>query len=84
MKLKHVQFRDTVSFGGMLQSVSNDVVGDRPGQTPAHIEYDPESQFVAVTKTVNGKLTTKLVPMSNVAAFEVLEEVKPAAPQAKR
>lgn len=77
MKLKHVQFRDTVSFGGMLQSVSTTVVGDRPGQTPALIEFDPESDFIAVTKTVNGTLTTKLVPMSNVAAFEVLEEAKP-------
>lgn len=80
MKIDNVQFVNTVSFGGQLQSASTRAVGDRPGQGAMIIELDEEMRFVALTKTVNGNKKTRLVPMTNIASFEpVIEEAKPAA-----
>lgn len=73
MKLTYVQFVHVVFFGGQLQSASNKPVGDRPGQGAMDIELDDKMRFVALTKNVNGKPATKLVPMSNIAAFDVAE-----------
>lgn len=78
MKLKHVQFISTVSFGGQLQSASINVVGDRPGQTGSVIELDEKMRFVSITKVMNGQSTTRVVPMSNVACYEALEVALPA------
>lgn len=77
MKLKHAQFVSTVSFGGQLQSISVNVVGDRPGQTGAVIELDEKMRFVSITKLMNGQSVTRVVPMSNIACYEALE-VAPA------
>lgn len=76
MKLCHVQFVNTVSFGGSLQSASNRPVGDRPGQGSMDIELDERGRFISLTKLVNGKPQTRVVPMANVAAFEVIEPVQ--------
>lgn len=83
MKIKSVQFRDPVSFGGLLQSASTNVVGDRPGATPMQIELDDAGRFFELSKAVNGKPSTRVVPMENVASFEPMDE--PAAkPVAKK
>jgi hypothetical protein len=81
MKLDNVQFVNTVSFGGQLQSASIRAVGDRPGQGGMTIEIDEKMRFIALTKSVNGITKTRLVPMTNVASFECIieEPVKPAA-----
>lgn len=79
MKLCHVQFITTVSFGGSLQSASNRPVGDRPGQGAMDIELNPDTGCIYLTKSVNGRPQTRIVPMSNVAAFELLEEPPKAA-----
>lgn len=73
MLLKSVQFVNVVSFGGQLQSVSTTPVGDRPGQIGNKIELDEKWRFIAITKSLNGIMTTKIVPMTNVACFEALE-----------
>lgn len=73
MRLKSCQFVSVVSFGGQLQSCSTTAVGDRPGQSGAELELDEKMRFIAITKLVNGKTQTKLVPMSNVASFEMAE-----------
>jgi hypothetical protein len=79
MKLDNVQFVNTVSFGGQLQSASTRAVGDRPGQGGMAIELDEKMRFVALTKSVNGVQKTRLVPMSNIASFEpIIEDVKPS------
>lgn len=75
-KLKSVQFVSVVSFGGQLQSAGLGVVGDRPGQVPMQIEGDLEAGYITLTKVVNGQLQSRLVPMSNVASFELLPEAK--------
>jgi hypothetical protein len=77
MKLKTVQFVNPVSFGGTLVSASMNPVGDRPGQIGTIIEADEKMRFVALTRVVNGIQQTKVVPMTNIAAFEPLEEAKP-------
>lgn len=79
MKLKMVQFVNVVSFGGQLQSATNTVVGDRPGQVAADLELDEKMRFITMTRAVNGVLQTKQVPMSNVACFE-LAPVPPPLP----
>jgi hypothetical protein len=76
MKLDNVQFVNTVSFGGQLQSASIRAVGDRPGQGGMTIEIDEKMRFVALTKAVNGIMKTRLVPMSNIASFEPIIEVE--------
>lgn len=79
MKIDNVQFVNTVSFGGQLQSASSKPVGDRPGQGAMTIELDDEMRFVALTKHVNGLKKTRLVPMTNIASFEaIVEEAKPS------
>ena len=82
MKIDNVQFINTVSFGGQLQSASIRAVGDRPGQGGMLIEMDNEMRFMSLTKSVNGATKTRLVPMTNVASFEVIEEA--AKPVAKK
>lgn len=77
MKLTKVQFANNVSFGGMLQSASTEPVGDRPGEGAMSIDYDEKLALVSLTKKVNGVLKTKLVPLSNVVAFEIADEPKP-------
>lgn len=85
MKIDNVQFVNTVSFGGQLQSASIRAVGDRPGQGGMEIELDEKMRFVALTKSVNGMPRTKLVPMTNIASFEpIVEETKPAAAAVKK
>ena len=76
MKIKTIQFKSVVSFGGQLQSASVDPVGDRPGSTPMSIELDDSMRFFELIKSVNGRRTTKIVPMDNVASFEPLDEPK--------
>lgn len=76
MKIKNLQFKNVVSFGGQLQSASVNVVGDRPGATPMSIELDDSMRFFELIKSVNGIRTTKIVPMDNVASFEPLDEPK--------
>ena len=73
MRIKQVQFINTVSFGGQLQSASIHAVGDRPGQGGMEIEMDEKMRFISLTKLLNGNPSTRLVPMTNVAAFEPLE-----------
>ncbi len=75
MLLKKVNFVHVVSFGGQLQSASCNPVGDRPGQGGMKIELDEKWRFIALTKVVNGKSVTHIVPMTNVSGFETLEEV---------
>lgn len=77
MNLNSVQFKHTVSFGGMLQSCSTKAVGDRPGQGGMLIELSEDGQFISLTKNINGKPQTRIVPMTNVASFEPIPE-KPA------
>lgn len=84
MKLTRVQFVHTVSFGGMLQSAGNNPVGNRPGEGNTEIELDEKMRFVALTKVVNGKDKTILVPMSNVASFEAAEVVEAPKPVVKK
>lgn len=81
MRLKHVQFKTTVSFGGQLQSASINPVGDRPGQSGCEIDLDEKTQTISIAKVMNGKHTIRHVPMSNVAAYEILEV--PATPKGK-
>lgn len=75
-KLSLVQFVNVVSFGGQLQSASLRPVGDRPGQGTMEILADLDKGLVYLTKNVNGRPVTKLVPMSNIASFELLEAPK--------
>lgn len=77
MKIKNVQFRNVVSFGGQLQSAGGHV-GDRPGSVPMEVELDDEQRFFKLSKNVNGVATVRFVPMENVASFEPMPEVKPA------
>lgn len=72
MKLKHVQFINTVSFGGQLQSASDRPVGDRPGQGGFDLELGKFDGVTGVkmTKDINGKPSVRLVPLSNVACYE--------------
>jgi len=81
MKLSYVQFIHPVSFGGQLQSASNRAVGDRPGQGGMEIELGTVEgvQCVALSKSVNGKPATRLVPMTNIAAFDAAEVEAPKA-----
>ncbi len=62
-----------------MQSCSDTVVGDRPGQTAAEISLSEDKGTFSITKMLNGKLTTRHVPMSNVACYEAKEV--PAAPK---
>lgn len=79
MRIKTVQFKNVVSFGGQLQSAGG-LVGDRPGATAMEVELDDEQRFFKLTKFVNGKEATRFVPMENVASFEPAPvEAKPAA-----
>lgn len=73
MRLKQVQFASNVSFGGMLQSATTALVGNRPGETAMDIEFDEARSLVALTKTLNGKIVTKFVPLTNIVAFEIDE-----------
>ncbi len=87
MKLTYVQFINPVSFGGQLQSASNKPVGDRPGQGAMAIELGSfeGARCVALTKTINGVPTTRMVPLTNVAMFEPAEPTTPAlAPAVKK
>jgi hypothetical protein len=84
MKIDNVQFINTVSFGGQLQSASIRAVGDRPGQGGMEIELDEKMRFMALTKFVNGQTRTRLVPMSNIASFEPIVEEKPVEVKAKK
>lgn len=70
IKLNSVQFVNTVSFGGSLQSLSVNPVGDRPGALPNEISFDPESNLIEIKRIVNGVPQKRYVPMSNVASFE--------------
>ena len=70
IKLVNVQFVNIVSFGGQLQSLSVNPTGDRPGEKPNEISFDPESNLIEIKRIVNGLPKTKYVPMSNVASFE--------------
>ena len=84
MKIDNVQFINTVSFGGQLQSASIRAVGDRPGQGGMLIELDEKMRFMALTKDVNGQPRTRLVPMSNIASFEpIVEDAKPVEAKKK-
>lgn len=77
IKLVTVQFINVVSFGGQLQSLSVNPSGERPGEKPNEISFDPESNLVEIKRVVNGLPKTKYVPLSNVASFE------PAPPEEK-
>ena len=70
VKLVNVQFINVVSFGGQLQSLSVNPSGERPGEKPNEISFDPESSLVEIKRVVNGRPTVKYVPLSNVASFE--------------
>jgi len=72
MKLKFVQFRNNVSFGGQLQSASISPVGDRPGQGGMEIDLDEKANIVRLRKPVNGIMEERFVPMSNIASFQPL------------
>lgn len=76
MKIAEVQFRDVVSHGGQLKSASASVPSnpDRPGSTPCDIEFDPETMVFAITKTIQSKVRTKFVHVSNVTGWEVMPE----------
>jgi hypothetical protein len=87
MKLKHVQFVNVVQFGGSLQSLSVQPVGDQPGQTENEIEFDEKMRFVRLARRVNGRHAVKFVPVANVASFEPAEEevkVEPVRPVVKK
>lgn len=70
IKLVNVQFVNIVSFGGQLQSLSVNPTGDRPGEKPNEISFDPESNLIEIKRLVNGVPKTKYIPLSNVASFE--------------
>jgi hypothetical protein len=78
IKLVNVQFVNIVSFGGQLQSLSVNPSGERPGEKPNEISFDPESSLVEIKRVVNGVPKTKYSPLSNVASFE------PAPVEAKK
>lgn len=85
MKIASVQFINPVAHGGGIKSASSTSASnpERAGSTPFEIEFDPESNLFKVTRTVQGKVVSKFVPMSNVSGFEMADEpkaeVKPAA-----
>lgn len=70
IKLINVQFVNIVSFGGQLQSLSVNPSGERPGEKPNEISFDPESSLVEIKRMVNGQPKVKYVPLSNIASFE--------------
>jgi hypothetical protein len=80
MRLSFVQFVNVVNFGGSIQSANDNPngVGDRPGAGGTVIELDDAQAFVKLTRTLNGKPTTRYVPMSNIATFEVKDVPAPA------
>jgi len=84
MRIKTMQFKNVVSFGGQLQSASVNPVGDRPGAVAMTIELDDSMRFFELVKNVNGVKVTKIVPMDNVASFEPLEESKPEPKKAAK
>lgn len=78
IKIAGVQFINVVSFGGQIKSAQDgSVVGDRAGQTPTVITLDDKQRFFELTKTINGRVLKKLVPMSNVSGFEPMDEPIP-------
>lgn len=84
MKLAQVDFIAVVSFGGSIKSArAGSVVGDRPGQVPVDIELTEDLCFVKLTKRVNNKMLSKMVPMTNVACFEYPEKVEEKKEQKK-
>lgn len=70
-----IQFINSVSFGGQLQSASSVSPSnpERAGATPFDLELDEGSGIFRVTKRAAGITKSKYVPMTNVAAFEVDE-----------
>lgn len=77
MKLKNVHFIHPVSCGGQITSASSGaVVGDRPGQTPFDIEMVETGGFptVKLSRTVQGKPMSVVVPITNVAGFVLLDQ----------
>lgn len=78
IKIGSVQFINVVAFGGQIKSAQDGtVVGDRAGQTPTTIMLDDKQRFFELSKTVNGKVMRKVVPMSNVSGFEIIDEPAP-------
>jgi len=73
MYLKHVSFVHPISHGGTKTSLGHDTPGDRPGQAQPIIEVDDKLRLVAIELPHNGTIVTRVVPMSNVASFVILE-----------
>lgn len=73
MKIKTVQFCTPVNFGGTLVSASCKPVGDRIGESGTVIELSDDKCFISLSKNVNGIPTTKWVPLTNVACYELLD-----------
>ena len=86
MKVLNVSFINVVAHGGGIKSASSTSAAnpERPGSSPFDIEFDPDSNLFKITRSLNGKSVSKLVPLSNVACFEIVEEVKPASEVKKK
>jgi hypothetical protein len=63
-------------FGNTRLSITSEVSGASPGETPPIITLDDKQRFFSVTLRTNGKTRTRKVPMTNVAHFEDAPEVE--------
>ena len=75
MKLKRVSFVNVIQFGGGVKSLDADVQADamsRGGEKPT-LELTEVNGFTCVKagRKVNGLLTFKHIPMTNVSDFEL-------------